>query len=227
MGGSSPTELAVGAVYPDIPVQPEPAYWCGVRELVRTTGPTGAPTPVLLADEATVAAATQAPTTLWELDPDPSGLTLHHAETLQRELEQLAAGVGEPSNATSDSILVPNRIAPDLQPIIAESRQHGDQVTGSMIGPRLIAFAIAIALLLAATWLVVRQRRDELTVHAVRGESPAGMGLRVAERAAFSAVSGVVLGTVVSFVVLRSVRRRTSTPRPCAAPCCWRRSHWS
>src|SRR6478735_2068086 len=67
VGGSSPTELAVGAVYPDIPVQPEPDYWCGVRELVRTTGPTGAPTPVLLADEATVAAATQGPTTLWEL----------------------------------------------------------------------------------------------------------------------------------------------------------------
>ncbi|HMK10090.1 MAG TPA: hypothetical protein VK461_00765, partial [Acidimicrobiales bacterium] len=43
----TPYELDVRAVYPGIPVNPEPSYWCGVRTLLRPN-PFGDPPPPML-----------------------------------------------------------------------------------------------------------------------------------------------------------------------------------
>lgn len=200
LGGAREESVAVSGTYPDIPVRPEPAAWCGVRELLRSNA-TGA-TPLLITDAAVVGAAADQPVTLWELDPVVDHLTVDRAETLHRELVQLADGVTRRGTSTS---LVPDRIAPDLPSIIEAARDHGDIVTGGMIGPRLVAFAMAVALLVAATCLLVRQSRGELTLRAVRGETAAGLGVRVAERAALPALVGSVVGAAGSFLAVRNL----------------------
>ncbi len=203
-GGARDVHAEIGSTYPDVPVQPEPGYWCGVRELLRPSSTGGSP--VLLADDAMVRAASDAPSTLWELDPDIAHLTEERAETLQRQLEQLASSLVERSGTSTatGSAVVPDRVAPELDAIIEASRQHGDAVRGSMIGARMTAFAFAIALLVAATWLLVRQSRDELTIRAIRGEGPGGLGVRVAERGALPVVVGIVVGLAAGFAAVRT-----------------------
>ena len=69
-------DLTVDGTYPEIPVRPEPAFWCGYRTLFRPTGLGDRPTPVAIVSSATLDA--QAPARVfqfWEMRPNPAGMS--------------------------------------------------------------------------------------------------------------------------------------------------------
>lgn len=204
-GETAPLRFDVAGIYPDIPVQPEPGYWCALRDILRPDGSGSDPAPVLLAARSTVGSAVAgAPTTLWELHPDAEHLTRSAANEVLDDLRAIVALAGEPADGTDALSPIAARTGPGLGRLIDDADDVGDTVARGLIGLRLVALAVATAFLVVAGAAVVRARQVEMRLRVSRGERPSAIALRIAERQALPALAGTVVGVVVAYAGVRA-----------------------
>lgn len=205
VGETTPRTFGVAGVFPDVPVQPEPAYWCSLRQLLRPDGSGAAPPPMFLAAQSTVrSAADGSPTTLWELHPDGDHLTRTAAVELLADYRALVASTGDVAGAGSADAITPvaGQTSSGLARLIADADQVGDATARGLIGIRLVALALAVALLAVAAAIVVAGRRQELWLRATRGEGRLALGLRVAETQAVPVLGGTVIGLAAAVLAV-------------------------
>jgi putative ABC transport system permease protein len=199
--------LEVAGEYPDIPLQPEPAAWCGLRDLLRPDAAGDPAPPLLLTGEATFSSSLGVGSQqLWELHPDPEHLTATQARRLVRDYAALVTEVellrGTSSGPTDDTFIA-NQTSPALARLVDEADGVGSTVADSVLPIRLGVIALAAALLALAALAVVRDRRTELQLRLIRGEGPRGIAVRIAEGNVIAALAGTILGVVTAIVGVR------------------------
>ena len=123
--------VEVAGQYPDIPVQPEPSFWCGFGELLRPGASGAAASPLLLAEEATVGSVAPGASQLWELHPDPTHLTRDSADQLVRDFEGLVATAAS-LNASVPTPIVADHTSPTLAQLIDQADDVGQAVGRSV-----------------------------------------------------------------------------------------------
>ncbi|HTN80424.1 MAG TPA: hypothetical protein VMK16_12170, partial [Acidimicrobiales bacterium] len=207
----TPYSLDVRGVYPGIPVNPEPSYWCGVRTLLRPDPFGDPPPPMLVVDSSTLGALpTLNLSRIVEVRPDPHGLTRVEAKRLSRALDAMATtyattATGAPSGGPIGIPIRGARFRDGLPAIIsyAETLSH---VVGRTVAPvRLAGLAAAGLLLATAGALLARARSSELRLRVLRGVHPARVGARVAAAAAPAVLLGLALGFVLALVAVTTL----------------------
>lgn len=193
--------------YPDIPVQPEPAYWCGLADLLRPDPSGNQPPPMLLTSEAAMQAVEPVQIGVtWEVWPRGADLTRDDAAEVVDDLEALRARYRILLEA-ADSQFTPQQIpmpsVPRLVQLIANAEEVGTVVGRTMAPIRLGGLIAALGLVAVAGVLVARERRDELRLRLIRGEGPGGIAMRVAESQIVSVLVGTVAGFAAAFLAVR------------------------
>ena len=201
-------DLTVDGTYPEIPVRPEPAFWCGYRTLFRPTGLGDRPTPVAIVSSATLDA--QAPARVynfWEMRPNPAGMSRHDAALLADEFDDLLDVYTSAVGVSNDVYLnVPRReqFHNGLHDVVHRAGVVADVVGRTMAPVRLAGLAAALALLIASGVLVTRERAREMRLRLLRGVGPASLGARVAVGIAAAATIGTVIGGFVALLAVRA-----------------------
>jgi hypothetical protein len=196
----SPVELTIRELYPGIAVNPEPTYWCGVRNLLRPS-PLGDPPPPMLVIDETTFLANPALTLsrIVEVRPDPNGLTRAEAQSLSDELDALAAAyeAGNPGPPSGGPVGLPIRGARwrNGLPVIINYAETLSEVVARTVAPvRVAGLAAAALLLVTAGAMLTRSRANELRLRVLRGVSPIAVGARVGGAAAVAVAVGMLIG---------------------------------
>ncbi len=192
--------------YPLVPTRPEAAYWCGLRSYFRsaTSDPADAPTPVLFGSSDEVRTAGSRSLAMWELRPDPKGLSRHDAAILADRFDQVAAkAVGPPAVDTRGRPLPIGAAGDPLRAVVRHAEASTAVVAGTMAPVRLVGLLAALALLIAATTLLAREQQRELRLRLLKGESPVSLGLRVARGASGAVVVGTLAGGACALAAVR------------------------
>jgi putative ABC transport system permease protein len=201
-------DLTVDGTYPEIPVRPEPAFWCGFRSLFRPTGLGDRPTPVAIVSSATLHAQAAARVfQFWEMRPNPAGMSRHDAALLADEFDHLLNVYTSAVGVSKDEYLnVPRReqFHNGLHDVVHRAGVVADVVGRTMAPVRLAGLAAALALLIASGVLVTRERAREMRLRLLRGVGPVALGARVAWGIAVAAVIGTVIGGLVALFAVRA-----------------------
>lgn len=196
----SPVHLTVRSLYEGIPVNPEPEYWCGLRNLLRPSPVGDPPPPMLVVDEATFGAAPGLNLSrIVEVRPDPEGLTRAEARSLSDDFEALATTyeAGNPGQPSGGPVGLPIRGARwrNGLPLIISYAETLSEVVARTVEPvRIAGLAAAGVLLVTAGAMLSRSRSNELRLRVLRGVSPIAVGARVGGAAAPAVAVGMLIG---------------------------------
>jgi hypothetical protein len=168
---AEPVSLTVASRYPDIPVRPEPEFWCAWREAIRPTVLGDRLAPVVLVHPGTLELLPEGSTAVsWELWPDREGLRRDQAAGLVDEqralLERVAELEARPELAAGTL---------GLETLVRRSGSVADFVALSIAPSRYAAALAALVLLCGAGVLVAREQQHELRLRALRGVGPVGI----------------------------------------------------
>ncbi|MFN8023803.1 MAG: hypothetical protein U0Q03_19890 [Acidimicrobiales bacterium] len=208
-------EVTVAQVVPTIPVLPEPAFWCGLRDLLRPSAFGDPPDPMILGDAALLSrfAGTGSE---WEVRP-AEVRTLHDATVLRDRFEQVL----DQHEAATEQAYVAAGIDPnsvfglDLRgtegmSTVVDRGEALSHTIGRAVAPvRLAGVVAAVAVLLAAATMFARERRRELRLYALRGVGPVRTARRLLAATALPALVGTVIGAGLAVL---AVRRLGPTP---------------
>jgi putative ABC transport system permease protein len=188
--------VSVADTYPPLPTRPEPAYWCGLRSLLRSSSndPADPPTPVLFTTSREIRTAQVFRISEWELRPNTAGLTRHDAAVLADRFDEIAHAAHRLVDIDEH---MTGRTVINGEPLRAVVRHAGAStavVAGTMAPVRLVALLSSLTLLGAATALLTRERQRELRLRLLKGQSPWLLGFRVARTAAGAVAIGTVVG---------------------------------
>jgi putative ABC transport system permease protein len=192
--------------YPLVPTRPEAAYWCGLRSFFRsrTSDPADAPTPVLFGTSDEVRTAGSQIYAVWELRPDPKGLSRHDAAVLAGRFDQFAAKVaGPPAVDARGRVLRVVAGGDPLRVVVRHAETATAVVAGTMAPVRLVGLLASLTLLIAATTLMAREQQRELRLRLLKGQSPASLGLRVARSAGGAVIVGTLAGGACALAAVR------------------------
>ena len=197
--------MRVADTYPLVPTRPEPAFWCGLRTLFRspTSDPADAPTPALLTTSDAVRDAGVLAIAIWELRPDPKGLSRHDAAVLANRFDQIAVEFGGPPAFDSRGRVHPNIAGEPLRAVVRHAGTATAVVAGTMAPVRLVGLLASLTLLIAATTLLAREQQRELRLRLLKGQSPVSLGLRVARGAGGAVVVGTLVGGACALAAVR------------------------
>ncbi|HEX2784968.1 MAG TPA: hypothetical protein VHN36_15400 [Ilumatobacteraceae bacterium] len=196
--------VKVADTYPQVPTRPEPAYWCGLRNLFRsqTGDPADLPVAALLTTSNEVRNAKVQNFADWELRPNPKGLSRHDAVVLAAQFDDFTD--------KSRGIIIPAQVERTPQPVGGDALRvvvgHAEAATavvaGTMAPVRLVGLLASLALLIAATALLAREQQRELRLRLLKGQSPTALGIRVARTASSAVVIGTVVGGAIAFAAV-------------------------
>jgi hypothetical protein len=188
--------LDVVGTYAEIPVRPEPSFWCTQRDLLRPSLSGDRPLPMVLVAQETLEGLPVGFAT-WELRPDPHGLRRDHAERLLDDYDSLIQ-VLHPD----EPVIAP---PPDGAPPIAGIATHVDRaeraaefVARSIAPVRYAAALSALVLLVGAGVLMVRDQRRELRLRALRGVGPTGLAIGQLRWMLPVTLTGAVVGVALA-----------------------------
>ncbi|MEY2553887.1 MAG: putative transport system permease protein, partial [Ilumatobacteraceae bacterium] len=192
-------------IYPQVPTRPEPAFWCGIRRLFRsqTGDPADLPPAVLLTTSDEVRTAKVRTDTDWELRPDAKGMTRHDAAALAGRFDELTTKAREAGLYAVNALVNPHPAGDPLRTVVHHAEAATAVVAGTMAPVRLVGLLAALALLVAATMLLAREKQRELRLRLLKGQSPASLGLRVAGSASGALVVGTLIGGGFAFEAVR------------------------
>jgi putative ABC transport system permease protein len=194
--------LTVVGSYPDIPVRPEPSFWCVQRDLLRPNTNGDPPPPMVLVASETLERLPVG-VGVWELRPDPDGLRRDQARRLLSDYESLVQ-VLHPDEDPAD--LLPADDAPPIAGIgtLADRADRTAEFVARTIAPVRYAAALsALVLLVGAGVLVVRDQRRELRLRALRGVGPIGLASGQLRWMAPVTVTGAVAGALLAIAGVR------------------------
>ena len=215
-------DLKMDQQFADIPVYPEPSFWCGLRNSLRP-GSGGDPAPpLLLVDRSTLADAGWYRTVVFELRPDPDGLTRAEARALAASFDdlvaryeqdfgsQLLAGGGEEPGSEVDLVRSNTQL-----PVLLERSENVAEVVGRTVGPVRLAGIIASAgVLFAAGTLVARSNAADLRLRLLRGASPTTLAARTAAGSSGPVIAGAVVGYGLATAGVSALGPATRLERP-------------
>jgi putative ABC transport system permease protein len=198
--------VAVIDTYPLVPTRPEAAYWCGLRSFFRspTSDPADAPTPVLFGTSDEVRTSGLQRIAIWELRPDPRGLSRHDALVLAGRFDEFAAKVtGSPVVDARGRVLHAVTGGDPLRLVVRHAETAAAVVAGTMAPVRLVGLLASLTLLIAATTLLAREQQRELRLRLLKGQSPASLGVRVARSAGGAVITGTLAGGACALAAVR------------------------
>lgn len=203
LAGVPPIALTVAGTYPGIPTRPEPSFWCGLRDRLRPDAQGDLPPPIGLVTADAFEAFPEGTTfTGFEVRPDPASLTIERADTLRTELGALVAGaVADRSTPEQAQALAADAVRP-LGTLVARATSSEAYVHHTVLPVQLAGMLAAIGLMVAAATLVVRERRGELRLQAIRGCSRWTMAGSVAPGLFAASLAGAVVGTAGSWLLV-------------------------
>ena len=191
-------ELTVVGTYPEIPVRPEPSYWCGLRAFLRPNNFGDPPLPLaLVAPETLSGVPFEQRDRGWELRPDSHGLTSDQAEHMTGEFDRLAAAYGDDAAVTVRELKELKSYTSGLAAVTGYAGRLSEVVSRTVAPVRLTGFAASGALLAAAGVLMARERRRDLRLRVLRGVGPT----RLAGLLGVTALPAVLIGTAVGAAV--------------------------
>lgn len=211
--GGQAVPLDVAGRYPDVPILPEPSYWCGLRRLFRPNTLGDLPPMVVLVEPSFLDSLPETAVARgWELRPDASGMTRHDALRLLEQYRDISARFVPRLSAAYEAardrggvpFRLPDTAEPALERIVTQAETVSDVVGRTMAPIRLAGAAAGTALLAGAGVLVARERRRELRLRVLRGEGPARLAVRVGLASMVPAAAGAVLGTALAFAGIRA-----------------------
>ena len=213
--GAEGLEVTVADVVPNIPVLPEPPFWCGLRDLLRPNGFGDPPPPVIFADPALLARFPGAGHE-WEVRPD-GVRTLHDATVLR---DRFVDVLDRHEVATEDAYRALG-VDPDtvfgldlrgtegMSTVVARGDALAHTIGRAVAPVRLAGVIAATAVLLAAATMLARERRRELRLAALRGVGPTV----TARRLLLATVAPALIGTGVGAgLAVLAVRHLGPTP---------------
>jgi hypothetical protein len=211
-------ELTVVATFQDIPIEPEPAFWCDLKDLLRPTPAGDARPPVVLSSAETMA----------QLGPvvlDEVALPTITAAVTRREaggalaryavLERLA------STQSPDDLARAFRPHEGLTTVVARADALSSAVARTIAPVRIAGALAAVGVLVAAGAMAARERRRELRLAALRGARPTVMAGWVAPGAVTAVVIGTVVGGLVAVAGVRWLGPSTRVERPALVRALW------
>ena len=185
-------DLTVVGTYPEIPVRPEPSFWCGLRSLLRPNNFGDPPLPLGLVAPTTLSAVPfEQRERSWELRPDSHGLTRDQAQHLEGSFDALAATYGHDASVTVRQLRELKEYTSGLPAVSVHAGRISEVVSRTVAPVRLTGFAASAALLAAAGVLMARERRRDLRLRLLRGVGP----VRLAGLLGRSAAPAVLVGT--------------------------------
>lgn len=196
-------QLTIGAVFDDLPFQPELPFWCWQARLY-TPNAAGDPprAPMVLASAATVALlGPDATGWEWELDVDRPDVTRDEAADTEAgflrvigELERLEGA--EPGTLRRGG-------HESLNTLVTRGESIAGAVHAAVAPVRLAGLLAALLVLLAAAVMVARHRRRTLRLLALRGVAPWRTALLMLPTLAAPVVLGATAGFVVAVLGVR------------------------
>ncbi len=212
--GRPASEARLVGTYPDIPFLPEPSYWCGLRGWLRPNPSGDLPPPLALTDSSTFDHVDPGLVGRnWELRAIGGRLTAERATTLLgayrriAELYESQEQTARRAELDRGRYIQPPRPLPEprLEVLLAQATTVSEVVRRTMAPVRWGGAASGVLLLVGAGVLVSRERRRELRLRVLRGDSPLQLGGRIAVAFALPVVAGGALGSVIAFVGVRAL----------------------
>lgn len=215
---TAPTGLPVrlDRTIADIPVMPEPSYWCGLRTALRPDGFTDPPPPMFLTDSSTMvylaARAGIAVTRVWEVRAGDVR-TLRDARrvrdgfvgALQRHDDELGLLLARSGDSPS---VAGFRFAAGTEGMTAVVRRGEAlaEAIGRAVAPvRLAGVLAAMSVLVAAGAMTARERRREMRLLALRGVPPHRVAWRVWVSVGPAGALGAVIGSGLAILAVRTL----------------------
>jgi len=210
---SPPLSLTVAKVVDNVPFSPEQSYWCGFRVLLRPNGGGDPPNQWLIMNMSQMVqeARSLGVYRTWELRVDDHGLTRDDAVALVRKFRQItdsmaptisAAFANERSQGFNFSESAP--ATPQLGSLVRQANTVSSVVAKTVEPIRLSGAVASLLLLVGAGVLVARQRRRDLRLRMIRGESPWALAASSMRTDLLSVVLGGLLGFGLCLVAVRS-----------------------
>lgn len=204
-GAGGLVDLRVTQVFDDIPVRPEPEFWCGYDDLFRPDGHGNPPLPWGLVAEAThgrfvdPSLARLGPFPVLEYRTVDRPLTMHESRELlaghQRAFEEYSDATG------LEGARLP---AGELPRLVARAEAIGTAVSRAIAPVRLAGVTAAAVVGLAAAAMLAVERRRELRLRAIRGERPVRVWASLLVATAVPITFGSLIGAAVAFVGVRT-----------------------
>ncbi len=198
-----PVALTVSGTYPAIPTRPEPSFWCGLRDQLRPSAQGDLPPPIGLVSDATMSALpTALATTTVEIRPDAAGLTIDRGAALESDLAAIVGTTYADRSEQIDVTKAQNDAVRSLHTLVARARSSAAYVHHTVLPVQLAGLLASIGLMVAAAALVVRERRSDLTLRAIRGCGPWQMTRSVAVPLAAATAAGTALGAIGAWALV-------------------------
>jgi hypothetical protein len=195
--------LDVVGTYAEIPVRPEPSFWCTQRDLLRPSLSGDRPLPMVLVAQETLEGLPVGFAT-WELRPDPHGLRRDDAEQLIDDYDALIPVL----HPDEPEVAPPPEGAPPIAGVatlVDRAERAAEFVARSIAPVRYAAALSALVLLVGAGVLVVRDQRRELRLRALRGVGPTGLAVGQLRWMAPVTLVGAVAGGLLAVAGVRLV----------------------
>jgi putative ABC transport system permease protein len=197
--------VKVADTYPLVPTRPESAYWCGLRDRFRPDALGNRPPPVLFTTSTFLRTADIFQFAEFELRPDPVGLTRHDAAVLADRFDEVVAAA-RGIKGFNEGVLGSAAIDGGPLRLVARHATTAETVVAGTMAPvRLVTLLSSLTLLGAATTLLARERRRELRLRLMKGESPWTLGLRIARRAASAVIIGTLAGGFCAWAAVKAL----------------------
>ncbi len=193
----------IAQVVSTIPVQPEPAFWCGQRGLLRPTALGDLRPPVVFAsaDVLDRLGANLVDVEVRALDvrtlDDARAMRDQFAQAIDRHRSRVV-GAGNPDAAGFVG-------TEGMSTVVSRGEALAGTIGRATAPVRVAGVLASLAVLVAAAMMVARERRRELRLAALRGVSPFVTARRLAADVSGAAVVGTVLGGVVALVAVRTL----------------------
>jgi hypothetical protein len=199
-------ELTVVGTYPEIPIRPEPAFWCGLRSFLRPNAFGDPPLPLGLVDASTLELLpAEQQHRIWELRPDSSGLTRDEARQLSERFEALAGAHARDSGLTVEELRELDVASIGLPAVTSYAERLSEVVSRTVAPVRITGVAASAALLAAAGVLLAREHRRELRLRLLRGVGPVSTATRIGASAAPAVLVGSAVGVGLVLVAVVTV----------------------
>jgi len=197
-------DLTIGAVFDDLPFEPELPFWCGQARLYRPNAQGDPPrSPMVLASADTVAMLASPQTSWqWELDPDRADLTRDEAVDSEAGFLRVITALERFEGADPGTLRRQGHES--LDTLVTRAESIAGAVHSAVAPVRLAGLLAALLVLLAAAVMVARHQRRTLRLLALRGVSPSRSALRILPRLAPPVAVGSALGFVIAFVGVRA-----------------------
>jgi hypothetical protein len=198
---TSDVPITIAAVFDDLPYQPAPSFWCGLSGFYEP-GKNGDPPRAALM----LASPELIDQFSWYGEWD---VRLSDAPFTRREAEATQASFTRLTQVYADHLQVdPQTFNPtgEPQPVttaINRAESLAGAVSKSVAPVRIVGVLTAMLVLIAAAVMLARERRRELRLLALRGQSPWRGGVRLVRLVGLPVIVGSLAGFGLALVGIR------------------------